>query len=284
MSRKILLPVFAAAAITVIAVLIVSSTALAQREGPLRRLRRAHPVLGQITALGQDEFTLEKRNGTAQTFTVNEHTIYRGADKAELSFDDLETGRWVAVVIVRRSGDLSLARAVGILPEDFDPDLFEPAGGRVIDVDLAGNSFTLENRAGESQIIKVDSETVYRGQLSKLADLEVGMLAGVFTKETDGQPLLARVVRAGFPERRHAGEISAIDLSAGTFTLKTRRSGEALTFVVDENTRFRSKDGTISDLGDLKAGMAAIVAARLQAGPGDAGVPLLAVVVAASVR
>jgi hypothetical protein len=281
MSRKILLPVFAAAAITAIAVLVVSSTALAQGEGPLRRLRRVHPVFGQVTAISGQEFTLEKRDGTTQTFKVNENTIYRGANKAELSFEDLETGQWVAVVIDRRSGDLSLARAVGILPEDFDPDSFEAARGRVAEVNVAGNSFTLENRAGEEQEVEVDSDTIYRGQVSGLADLEVGMLAGVVTKEADGEPLLAKVVRAGYPQRRHAGQITAVDESAGTFTLKTRRSGEELTFVVDENTRFRSKGGTITELGDLKAGMVALVVGRVQAGPGEDGTPLLALVVAA---
>ncbi|MEE9215886.1 MAG: DUF5666 domain-containing protein, partial [Anaerolineales bacterium] len=82
------------------------------------------------------------------------------------------------------------------------------------------------------------------------------------------------------PERpegriRAAGEISGVVPGQGTFTLTTRQ-GEELGFQTNENTKFRSPNGSIEDIHDLKKGMKVLVVAVEQ----DDGT-LLALMVAA---
>jgi hypothetical protein len=73
---------------------------------------------------------------------------------------------------------------------------------------------------------------------------------------------LAQVVRARFQIKKIAGQITGVDLEAGTLTLKPRRSEENIVIIVDENTRFRSPNNEIQGLEDLQAGMVGIIAAR----------------------
>ncbi len=260
MTKKIGFPVVAAIVLALIAGLAASSTALAQSGGPLGRLLKARPVLGQVTAIGKSEFTVEKKDGTELTFKVDERTRYRSKEKTELAFTDLKTGQWVAVVVERGQGERGTARLVVTLPEDFDPTQFEGARGKVIDVNPAASQFTIENREGQKTVVTTNSETVFRGEVTSLADLEVGMLAGVVNKEAAGDGMQARLVRAGNPTSRYTGEITRVNSSAGTFTLKTRRTGEEMTFTVDENTRFRGRE--VKSLADLKAGMMVLVGAK----------------------
>jgi hypothetical protein len=260
MSKRIGFPVVAAIVLALVAGLAASSSALAQGGGPLRRLIKARPVLGQVTAIGKSDFTVEKKDGTELTFKVDERTRYRSKEKTELAFSDLKTGQWVAVVTGGGQGPGGTARLVATLPEDFDPTQFEGARGKVIDVNPAANQFTLENREGQKTVVTTNPETVYRGEVTSLADLEVGMLAGVVNKEVAGDGMQARLVRAGNPGDRYMGEITKVNPSAGTFTLKTRRTGEEITFKVDENTIFRGRE--VQSLADLKAGMMVLVGAK----------------------
>ncbi len=65
------------------------------------------------------------------------------------------------------------------------------------------------------------------------------------------------------PERhrlRFVGEITDVVPGQGTFTLHTR-AGEDLEFQTNERTRFRSPDGSVKDIHDLKKGMMALVVA-----------------------
>ncbi len=141
----------------------------------------------------------------------------------------------------RAGGLRDLARLVVILPEDFDPTQFEGARGKVVEVNPSASQFTLEKRDGQETVVTTDAETVFRGQATSLADIKEGMLAGVISKESEGDGLVARIVRAGNPIGINFGEISSVNTSAGTFTLKTQRSGQELTVEVDEQTRFRSR-------------------------------------------
>jgi hypothetical protein len=281
MSKKIVIPVVAALVLTLIAGLVVSSHVLAQGAGPLGRWLRARPVLGQVTLIGKAEFTVKTKDGTEQTFTVDDSTRYRSKDKAELTFADLKTGQWVAVVTGRGQGASNLARFVVTLPEGLDPTQFEGARGKVSAVNPAASQFTLENQQGEKTVVTVDAETVYRGEASSLADLQEGMLAGVISKEMAGDGLVARIVRAGDPIGVHFGEISEVNTSAGTITLKTQRTSQELTVSVDESTRFRSKSNEIAGLRDLKTGMVAMVVTKTPAGEEQTDAPLKAVLVAA---
>ncbi len=282
MSRKIFLPIIAAIAITLIAGLLVGTVALAQDGTPpkgepgkagfvqrmgqiLDKFRRNRMVMGNVTAVGTDEFTIEKQDGSQVTFKIDEKTRFLGLqdanlnERTELTFGDMKVGSWVTVAPDRRSKDVALARGVTILPADFDPSQFETVRGRVASIDLDANSFTIEKREGEIQQVIVDTDTIYRGQVAQLADLEEGMLAGVVSKETTGDTLIARVVKAGQVDRRYVGEVGEVDAAAGTFTLIPQRTGEELTITVDEKTRIISKDKQITSLNDMKPGMVAVV-------------------------
>jgi hypothetical protein len=59
---------------------------------------------------------------------------------------------------------------------------------------------------------------------------------------------------------RAAGELTAVHPGSSTFELHTRQ-GEDLQLVVTEDTRFRSRDGSIQSIGDMRRGMVAAVAA-----------------------
>jgi len=64
------------------------------------------------------------------------------------------------------------------------------------------------------------------------------------------------------PERdrfRYAGEITGVVPGQGTFTLLTR-AGEELEFQTSDRTHYRSPDGSVQDIHDLKQGMKALVA------------------------
>ena len=64
------------------------------------------------------------------------------------------------------------------------------------------------------------------------------------------------------PERdrfRYAGEITGVVPGQGTFTLLTR-AGEELEFQTSDRTHYRSPDGSVEDIHDLKQGMKALVA------------------------
>ena len=58
---------------------------------------------------------------------------------------------------------------------------------------------------------------------------------------------------------RYAGEITGVEAGQGTFTLLTR-AGEELEFQTSDRTHYRSPDGSVQDIHDLKQGMKALVA------------------------
>ncbi len=263
MSKKIVIPVLAALILSLAAGLGVNSRALAQGAGPLGRLLKARPLLGQVTAIGKSEFSVEKKDGTELTFQVDEITRYRSKDKAELAFTDLKTGQWVAVVTGRRLGARTLARLVVTLPEWFDPNQLEAARGEVVALNPAASQFTLENPQGQKTVVTVDAETIYRGQVAGLADLQAGMRAGVISKEMAGDGLVARIVRAGDRSGLPAadlwicGKLVALDQNA--FTVENR-DGKQYTFQTTEDTRIRSR--AAHSLSDLKTGMVVLVGAK----------------------
>lgn len=282
MSKKILIAIAITLVVVVIAGFWVSETALA-KDGDtlLRRIRRARPTLGQVTEITDSGFSLLKRDGGEQSFLVDENTRFFDRDKNELTFDDVQVDRWVAVA-APKGVDEPVARFVILIPEDFDPSKMSAVRGTVMEIDLARQTFTLENRQGEVTTLFTDEETIFRGLAEDLADLKEGVLASAIFEEMDDGSLLGRLVRSRYPMTRKGGEITAVDEGAGTFTLVGQRDGEDHTFVVDENTRFRGKDGSVQSLADLQVGMVAIVTAKQI--PSDGGGEWVAVSVASADR
>ena len=139
---------------------------------------------------------------------------------------------------------------------------------------LGEASFQFQTFRGDEWTVLVDDQTRFRGQITNFNDIQVGMKAGVFARYQDDGSWLAKLVFV--PQlrprvMRYGGRDIAIDLDRGDFTLQTRRAGEIL-FNVDENTRFRGKVATLSE---MEVGFVALVGAR----EGDGGV-LTAVLVA----
>lgn len=264
MSKKFWIPVFVALLVALAAGVWAYVDAAAQVPVPQGRQRRLPGALGQVTVVGEHQFTLQTRAGKELAVRFDDQTRFVDPQKQPLSSADLQTDGWVAVVIARNSGEPPLARLVVILPAEFDPANLAGARGLVTAVDVAASAFTLENKAGQASTVKVDAETKYLGQVQGLADLKVDMLAQARIEKLDNGDLLANSVRAGFPLVKHAGEVLSVDLAASQFVMQTARQDQQLTITVDAETKFRSRDETVQELADLQPGMVVVVSAEKQ--------------------
>jgi Domain of unknown function (DUF5666) len=255
MNKKILIPIV----LVGLAGLIFGGVAYAAGSKPTERPGRLG--LGLVTAVGDNQITVQTFQGETRTVLVDENTRYLFPDGSEASFSDIQIGRWIGGRVVEGEPGQLIARGILILPEGFDPArVTVRAGGRVTSVDAASGSFSIVNRQGDSFTFSVDANTTFVGRVQSLSDLQVDMLAGVGAADQNGS-LLAVVVRAGLPLIRHRGEITAVDTANKTFTLQTR-SDESFTFSVDGDTRFFGKNGDVNGLADLQPGMVAGVGAH----------------------
>jgi hypothetical protein len=270
MSKKFWIPILSAILIAAIGAAWWPANAQAQGGGLRDRLRRQRSVVGQVTAVSADSLSLLTARGDEVTFTVDERTRVRSRAGGDVSLDDVQVDDWVGVVPVKArllggSGEQPIARAIVLLPDDFDPANAKGGRGKVTTIDLAGNRFTIENPAGETLTVLVDDDTVYKGQVSALTDLQVGMTAGVIAEKQANGELMANTVRAGYPRVRRVGAVTAVDGASGQFTLERRHDGVEITVTVDSKTRFRSKDGAVDALKDLQPGMTVAVQGQEQA-------------------
>lgn len=247
--------------------LLVGGAALAQAEvsddvalpRPGRGGRRA---VGQVLALGESQFTLGTRAGKEQTILVGENTRFIDQSGAPQSFEDLQIEDWVAVVArVSSEGDI-VARLVILLPEDYDPSqrLGQHARGHISSVDNAAATFTVHTLRGEEVTFATNANTVFRGEVESLDDLQMDMQVGVAGLVQSDGSLLALALVAGGPDARHAGAIVSIDIPADRFVL-LGLNGEQYTYHVTEATRYFSWRGEIQNLEDLRVGMWAVVTA-----------------------
>jgi hypothetical protein len=223
--------------------------------------KKVHAALGQLTALGEDSFTLKVR-AKEVTVLVDENTTFETLEGEAITFANLQVGRWVAGRARQTEAGLVALRVV-LLPEGFDPAEWFKVGGTVLTVDASANTLTIQTPSKENKTFAVDANTRYAGQVASLAEIQPGMRAGITGLKSEGTPL-AKVIIAGNPPVRKAGEVTAVDTAASAFTLQTRQ-GEAVTIHVDENTRFRSRDGKITKLADLQPGMVALAIGQAQA-------------------
>lgn len=131
--------------------------------------------------------------------------------------------------------------------------------GIVTAVDAAANEFSIENRDGESITFMVNADTKYlsrEGELESFDDLVVDMVVGVKAVGNEEGTLVAKAVAYIDPAmvnaERAGGEVIAV--GSDSFTIMTRND-EELTLQVDEDTRFKSRDGSLEGLDDLEVGM-----------------------------
>ncbi len=217
---------------------------------------------GEVTDIGIYEFGLQTEDGQSHSIAVNDATRF-GGDLTGLS--DMEVGMQVGVLAVEQPDGSLLALGVGT--GDFQ-GRGNRYGGKVADVDVAGSAFSIVNREGVTTRFNVNESTEFHsrdGSVDSLDDLQADMPVMVAAQESDGG-LLALAVFVGDPELftgEHAGG-TVTGVGTDTFTIVTR-GGETLTFLVNNETQFRSHDGLVAGLEDLENGMRVAVTYETQA-------------------
>ncbi len=268
MFKKSVFGWFLALALALVAT--VGAFAATSNEGtpPPDPIARPARHIGQVTAVGDNTFTLKLLDGKTVQIAVDDDTRFRKAGGGEASFADITVGRWVAgAVKPPQEGEEGVlhARLVVILPEDFDPARLKNIHrypGKVTAVD--SDSLTIETRDGQSLTFTVTDKTRFRsrdGAVKSLDDLKPDMFVLVIAKDDNGQRI-ALAVFAGKPERRgerHTGKVTAV--GSDSLTIETR-DGQSLTFAVTDQTRFRSRDGAVKSLDDLKPDTFVLVIAK----------------------
>jgi len=212
-------------------------------------------------------FAVRTLSGTDVHVHVTGNTEYRSRDGSVQGFEDLAVDMR-AVVVGQERGDGAINASVVFTaaPEEL-PEVIRLKGK----IDGVGDRFfTLTLEEGRSMTINVIDRTRFRsrdGEVTGLSDLEPGMAALVMAADTEDNGFVALVVTAGAPAGdirdrvfRTTGEISGVVPGQETFTVQSNE-GETLTFVTGERTKFRSRDGSVTGIHDLKKGMLAMVGA-----------------------
>ena len=144
-----------------------------------------------------------------------------------------------------------------------DENQANPAGKRVramgivSAVDVAAAAFTITGKQGQTWTFTTVDRTQYRGEIASLAELKVGMQAGVGARKVGDQLVALAVFGRTAPEKA-AGKVVSVNQALGTFTLDAR-NGETYTIYTNAETKFRSPDGKIQSLDDIKPDMLAAV-------------------------
>ncbi|MCJ7533732.1 MAG: DUF5666 domain-containing protein, partial [Anaerolineales bacterium] len=262
MSKKMMISLL----ITGILVVLLTSTVLAAPSTP-NTGGQAGGKIGQISAVGENQFTVKTDQGEERTVSVDENTSYLSR-QGKVTFTDLQVGRWV-IIRAPQSGDSNYtARLVILLPESFDPSKRQENRGKgtVQSIDSDAKTFTIQTADGEVNIYQVDENTVFRSskEVESLSALPLGRWVVVQADPDDS--LTAKFVLV-MPEnfdpnvtqaKRSGGMIQSVDVGNSAFTLQTREE-EILTIKVDSNTSFLNREDTITGLSDLQVNMRAVV-------------------------
>lgn len=261
--------------------LLLPGAVFAQEEAPERlegRIRAAGEISGVVP--GQGTFTLTTRKGEELEFQTNDDTKFRGPNGSVEDIHDLKKGMKALVVAAEQDDGTLLALMVGAgHPEDL-PDHLR-AAGQIQAINGDSQTFALQTREGETLPFQTGERTRYRGEgIDGFDDLSNDMHAMVVAIPQEDGPPLALLIAAGEPKERPdvmrlGGEITGVVPGQGTFTI-VNREGDEFELFTNDRTKFHSRDGSVSDIHDLKKGMLAMVGAVEQ----DDG-QLLALVVAA---
>ncbi len=191
MSKKITLSIIVALVLT----LLVSGIAFANEENPNSEHKRGRRAYGEVVSVGDETFTVQNPKGDEITFSIDANTNFRSPGEDEVTFADLEVGKKVAVA----AGEDSVAKLVILLPDDFQPgDRFNVRKrGEITSVDVDAGTFSLQTPNGEELTFTVGENTIYKGQLESLDEMQVGWEAGVAAKEQEDGTLLVALVIAG---------------------------------------------------------------------------------------
>ncbi|MBE9479147.1 MAG: hypothetical protein IMY80_04205 [Chloroflexi bacterium] len=239
--------------------------AYAEGDAPDNQTRIAGVILN--VDFPGNTFAVRTLSGTDVHVHVTGNTEYRSRDGSIQEFEDLVVDmRTIVVGQERGDGTINASVVFAATPEEL-PDIMRLKG----EVGGVGDSyFTLLTEDGRSLTINVVERTRFRshnGEVATLGDLEPGMTALVAAVDTEDNGLIALVVAAGTPggdirDRifRTTGEITGVVPGQETFTVQSNE-GESITFVTSERTKFRSRDGSVTGIHDLKRGMLTMVGA-----------------------
>lgn len=162
----------------------------------------------------------------------------------------------VALLVAVPAAGIAMASGEGDGPEGNRPHRY---GGKVTDVDHAGDEFTIVNRQDQSHTFKVNAATSFHGRdgsLTSFEDLSADMIVMVFAVGADEGNLVAKRVIAINPNWLKGQGTRGLVLSVegDSFTIKNL-AGDELTFLVDDDTRFVSRGGQVQSLDDLEPDM-----------------------------
>jgi len=266
MTKKILIAVSAAIIVTLLAGVWISAEAAAKNPEIFKRFRKPAGALGQVSSATTGQLVITKRSGEEVSYLVDENTTYRDRAGNELTSSDLEQDNWVIVLSPRGGQNNPEARLVVILPDDFDPENMVGAKGVIASVDEDASQVTLKTRVGEELVINFGPETIFKGQAPDISSLQEGMWARIFSQKLEAGGLMADAVRSTDPVRTVVGEIVNVNEDSQTLTILTRRGQDEVTVTLDASTRFRSRDESISSIGDLEQGMSALIITKTEPG------------------
>ena len=239
--------------------------AYAEGDAPDNQLRIVGVILN--VDFPGNMFAVRTLSDTDVHVHVTGNTEYRSREGAVQEFEDLAIDMRIIVAGQERGdGTITASVVFPATPEQL-PDLMRLKG----EVEGVGeNYFTLLTEEGRSLTINVIDRTRFRsrdGEVTTLSDLEPGMVAIVTAADTEDNGIVALVVAAGTPggdirDRvfRTSGEITGVVPGQETFTVQTKE-GDSIAFITGERTKFRSRDGSVTGIHDLKRGMFAMVGA-----------------------
>lgn len=216
---------------------------------------------GTLTEIGAEAFTILTPAGNSFNYQVDADTRFRIKGFEAPTFADLEIGMHLSVA-ARIIGGEHVARVVVVTPDDFDPShrFGVRVRGVIVDIRLEAGALTIGKLSGQEIVFQVGERTRFIGKAQGLDDLQVGWAVAVAGgRDDDGGFLAALVAAMELPRRVDlAGEVTGVDLDAGTFWILTRRD-QTVTFQVDEGTVFLSRENVVQDLADLQPGMVAAI-------------------------
>ncbi len=251
--------------ITAVLTLGLVGVAYAEGDAPDNQTRVAGVILN--VDFPGNTFAVRTLSGTDVHVHVTGNTEYRSRNGSVQGFEDLVVDmRTIVIGQERGDGTINASIVFAATAEEL-PEIMRLKG----EVSGVGDSFfTLLAEDGRSLTINVIERTRFRsrnGEVTSLRDLEPGMVALVAAVDTEDDGIVALVVAAGTPSGdirdrifRTTGEITGVVPGQETFTVQSKE-GESVTFVTGERTKFRSRDGSVTGIHDLKRGMLTMVGA-----------------------
>jgi hypothetical protein len=219
--------------------------------------------LAQIVSVDDNAFTVKTFNGKEMQIKVDDQTHYWLIGQGKGDYEDLEIGRWVIGFWHGKDGNEITARHVILLPEDFDPENLPDrrVGGLVQWVNLGDKTVTIETRNKEILTIQVKQDTHYIGKNKTLSDVKEGMVVLAGVKGEENETLEAVFFSAQYLVKRTAGTLSGVNADDGMLTIKSLQNDE-ITYKVNGNTKYISRNDEIKQLNDLEIGMLIVVSTK----------------------